>query len=248
METRNAPERKAVDEATRVFAEAQAGLADGLGVGPAHLGDLVGVEVGVFRSKAEAALRAPMERTLVRQLGALASDGCTEKGCVQPTPFSFGNGSSAQFLLKDFRVLSQLVDSSMAEACLAGSPVLADQTSLNWDPAGQKSYALQWGDPASAEKHIDVLANAAAFMGLGFLTAVPRNRNVSAVGFKRPYWTWPIWEPALDVAVIQSLLGMRELSEEGGPARLRRRGVLEVLRAERINVNKRFYFAPARSV
>ncbi len=132
LEARNADERRALDAASQRFKEEEARLADGLGVGPAHLGDLAGVDASIFRQKADAALRgSQLDRVVIRQLSALASDGCLSEGCVQPTPFSFGNGSGGQFLLKDFRSLSQKVEARMMNACVEGTALLFDETSLN---------------------------------------------------------------------------------------------------------------------
>ncbi len=241
------PERSELDAAQLEADERQGDLADGLGDGMAHLGDLVGVEVSVFRSKAERCLVSG-NRALIRQMSALASDGCVDGARVKATPFSFGNGASGQFLLKDFRTLSMLVNASMVNLCMLGRTERTKATSLNWDPSGQKSYALQWDDPASEGKQIDVLANAAAYLGLGLLTAVPTMKELGAVGFHRPNWTWPVWEFPMNEPSVRSILAHEDLVKPSGADRMRMRGAAEVFRSERINVNKRFFFAPSRAV
>lgn len=256
VETETAELEGALSQLEATWVAAQEAVADELGHGPAHLGAVAGVDGGVFRKKAADALdRAAREPSRaahveVRQLAALASDACLVDGKVQPTPLSFGNGASGQEMLKDFRALSAFATEARVVSVMRGEPELVTATSLNWDPAGQRTYALQWSDPGTAGKaDIDVVTHALAYMGLGLLTAVPTSAGVTTAGFANRSWTWPVWSRALTLPVVMSLL-VSPRWVEARPSRhgLARMGVVEVMRSERLSINKRFFFAPAAAV
>lgn len=260
------PFEQRLQEEERSWKVAQEALADELGDGPAHLGEIIGVTPGIFRGKALNVLGAWRDhRVSVRQYAGLGSDACLDKeGRISPTPLSFSNGASEQRLLKDFRSLAQHCSVAVLDALLVqGAPLLATKkgiTSLNWDPQDNRSYALMWGDPGDQKNKgaVDVGTNALAYLGLGLLTAVPRLAGLTALGFhggrgsqttKAPSaihgWSWPIWPCALGISVVQSLLAT--VSGGDDMQRLQPRGVVAVFTAERINPNgQRVFFAPAR--
>ena len=235
-------------------AASQSLLADALGQGIAHLGDVIGVQPDVFRTKALAALADPQTeetRLILECLSAQASDGCLENDRLAPTPFSFGNGAGGQCLLKDFRTLAaDLTEQEIAAALFSRTPLLKEATSLNWDPQDQRSYALQWRNPESEAKQVNVVANVLAFLGLALLPAMPGPKRIVAVGFGggSSSWTWPLWEPALTLDVIRGLLSDAEL--QGAPpntTELSARGVAAYCRTKRFSLNKRFFFAPVET-
>lgn len=233
--------------------DAETALAASLGFGPAHLGDVISTPVIAFRRHVESALaRAP---GTARQLSGLASDACTNEDNVEPTPYSFSNGSSGKSLLKDFRNLAQTCTAaSVAATCIHGVPPLDDATALNWDPRDQRSYALQWQDPATAIATTDTAANALAFFGLGVLSCFPGRRGLSAVGLARVdnlrCFTWPVWSPGLPMPLVRALLASTPTPAVlRDPETLRARGVLAVYRSFIINpTGKRNFFAPATPV
>lgn len=62
----------------------------------------------------------------------------------------------------------------------------------------------------------------------------------------RTLWTWPIWEPEVEIDVVRSLLAHGELQEEHPDrVRLAAMGVLEVFRCQRVTVGKFRNFTPA---
>ncbi len=223
-----------------------------LGFGPAHLGEVIGVPVSVFRLHAEHALAH--DPASARQLAALGTDACTENNALRATPFSFSNGGSGKKLLKDFKTLARACTAEKLEASLLlGAPVPDDLTSLNWDPADLRSYAHQWSDPADTriKARTDAVANALAYAGLSLLPCFPGRRDLEAVGFLREDgkagFTWPIWEPALGVDVVRAMLATVGLpSFAASEATARPRGIVAVFRSARVNpTGKRNFFAPS---
>jgi len=229
-------------------------LADALGQGIAHLGDIIGVQPEVFRAKALAALAGPLteeSRLILECLPAQASDGCLENDRLAPTPYSFGNGAGGQCLLKDFRTLAAgLTPEEMAAGLFSTTPLLKEATSLNWDPQDQRSYALQWRNPESEAKRVNVVANVLAFVGLALLPAVPGPRRLGAVGFGAgtSNWTWPLWQPPLPLDTVRSLLADASLQcASPDTAQLSARGIAAHCRTKRFSLNKRFFFAPVET-
>jgi hypothetical protein len=245
-------------------AQEAAALANGLGI--AHFGDIIGVDAEIFRRFGEAALggfhaarrpEAPETADpplLVALLPALACDQVLQGDCVQPTPFSFANGASEQKLLKSFLACAALVTAERLDATVQGHDsrlVEGKGLTLNWDPEDLRSYALAWSNPESVTKKVDVAANALAYLGLSLLPAMPTPRGLGAVGWNdKRGWTWPIWQAALPVDVVMSLLAASALQEEiPDRRRLARRGVVEVRRSEILNpTGKRNFFAPSQAI
>jgi hypothetical protein len=249
-------EQSAEAESRRAFAArerqaAEVEVATALGFGPAHLGDSIGVSADVFRAQVHhAQAEGSNNRTTLRQLSVLASDGCLKEDKVEPTPFSFSNGSSGQLLLKDFRALAEVCTAAKIDASLLrAAPIIEPRTNLNWDPAAHRSAAYQWSDPEKQPKETDVATNAIAYFGLGILPCFPGRRGLTAVAFDHGF-TWPIWEPLLNVGVVGALLAQTLDSSEPEYRYAREaRGILVTFRSERINPDgKRYYFAPSRAV
>jgi hypothetical protein len=213
-----------------------------LGFGFAHLGDIVAVPTAVFRMHVQRAL-ATGNRPLARHLTALASDGCVEDGKVVPTPYSYGNGSSGQYLLKDWRNLAQATTPDLIhKTVVEPGTERKNETSLNWDPEDLRQAALRWSDPAGSRKETNVAANALAYIGLGLLTAVPTAQGLDAVAFDQGF-TWPLWEPPLTLDIVAALLATAYCA---APAERLARGILTIRQSKKINpTGKRNYFAPS---
>lgn len=233
---------------------AQVLLADALGQGIAHLGDIIGVQPEVFRAKAHAALADPESggaALLLDCLASQASDAWVEGDRLVPTPFSFGNGAGGQCLLKDFRTLATSVTQEEMAALIASrTPPRREATSLNWNPLDQRSYALQWKNPETEAKQVEVAANVLAFLGLACLPAMPGARRLVAVGFGEATtaWTWPLWEHPIPLDVVRSLLSDPGLQvETPDRSTLAARGIVVHCRTRRFSINKRFFFSPVET-
>ncbi len=231
------------------LAGAELALSNALGFGPAHLGDMIEVAPEVFRRHGRRSLDPALGvRSTRRQLAGLASDACVRGGSIIPTPFSFSNGSSAQYLLKDFRAAAKLVTADTVRATLSEGVVAgAKVTSLNWDPADQRNYALRWKNPERDKASTDFVTNALAYLGLGMVTAIPRARGLDAVAFVDHGFEWPLWDGWLGVDVSRALLAGRP-SRNASSTRAAR-GIVAVYRSDVSNpTGNRKFFALAREI
>ncbi len=227
--------------------------------GICSMGDKIGIEPIVFREHAGRAVHdfwnhaegALLERWRANLEAALASAcGCDaitdDKGMIAPTSISFSNGASGQLLIKDFRNAALLCKPEKIIASLSGNPANERITSLNWDPRDQRAAALRWQDPASEPSWVDPAANALAFIGMTYLTAVPSS-DIKTTGWKyeRPRgFVWPLWQHALVSDEVAMLLA-HTLS----PEKAVQTGIEEVRFSMAINPDgKRNYFAPSRSL
>jgi hypothetical protein len=227
--------------------DARLALGEVLGRGYAHLGEVIKCPVDLFRDNVARA-RAAGDDALVRHLAGLASDARIDGSDeVQPSPYSFSNGSSGKALLKDWREMANAATASGLRAAIVGDELLIGEfTALNWDPADNRSAALQWEDPAASGKRAQVEHNALAFLALGMLPVVPmKGLGVEAVGYDHGF-TWPIWSPCLERPLVEALLSTPAAELGWTPAVRAARGVLEVWRAEEVNpTGKRKFFGPA---
>ena len=86
-------------------------------------------------------------------------------------------------------------------------------------------------------------ANRLAVETLPLLPTVPGSKRTETTGFTRrdkaTLFTWPIWDCALSLEVIRSLLALGEVQHsEPDRAKLRAMGVVEVYRSRRITTGK----------
>jgi len=121
--------------------------------------------------------------------------------------------------------------------------------SLRWNPLEDQRYALRWHDPSNKNKDEYALgtmsgANALAIEALSLFPAVPLQTDLATTGFfkskqRRIYFTWPIWERAVTVETIRSMLALQELHQDNPQRKeLLARGIVEVYRCERIAPNQ----------
>jgi len=201
----------------------------------------------------------------------LRDKGAQKKECIARTHFSFSNNNSGKELLKDFgNVAALCTPDRIVNALFGPGDKLDPITGLGWDPASQKSYALQFEDPKDGTASQSAL-NALAFMGLSFFSVVPAQKDRQTLGFSRlafgqvrkatatednsdevqtnEYFSWPIWATPLSPIIVSSMLGLAPLHQnESDMISLAKNGVVAAFRAKRISVNKRSYFAPSRSL
>jgi hypothetical protein len=223
-------------------------------------GDVIKRPVADFRELAERSVKAPSEwpDALPIQdelVSAFACDGVIEKKSkngeipgVAPSLFSFSNGGSGKCLLKDFRTCAMRVKSGAIRNVLWNEEKNEDYvTSLNWDPASQRSYAFQYGDPGDQKNSAscDATANALAFVGLTVFPSVPGRNGISTVGLssRGEAWTWPLWRPFLQLCVLRSVLNTRPEAEKS--SFLPEKDVLVWQSAQRFSLNKRCFFTPS---
>lgn len=201
-----------------------------------------------------------------------------KKTLLARSALSFSNNNSGKQLLKDFAAIARLITGARVEDALFGSARRFDfVTGLGWDPGSQKSYALQFDDPAKGNANCNATHHALAFYGLAMFPVVPllvdrTTVGVYALAAERPeatdeedddegdtgsarsrrlsdQFTWPLWEMPLALPVVQGLLACAEFAQaQPDVQRCRAMGVAAVLRSRRFVLNKRSYLAPARPV
>lgn len=106
-----------------------------------------------------------------------------KKTTIARTALSFANNNSGKQLLKDFKALAGMATARRADNALFGeTPLHEPITGLGWDPASQRSYALQFSNP---EKTVSCqpVQHALAFIGLACFPVLPvaSGRSTSGV-------------------------------------------------------------------
>lgn len=164
---------------------------------------------------------------------------------VLPTPISFSNGSSGNYLLKDFRKAAALCDLEHVRATFDGQPILEVITSLNWHPTDHRPAAHRWLSPDNDNAQVDPCVNALALIGLSVCTAVPSVGRLQALGWREippRGFLWPLWEEPLGIDLVSFIMAHVQ-----DPTLDRRRGIAEVRFSRVVNPDgKRNYFAPSR--
>jgi hypothetical protein len=201
-------------------------------------------------------------RALTDFLAAFGSDALTdEKGkVIQITLFCFTAGK--QNFLEIIKKIIARTEPDHLRKTLFDNWKYDDprtKTSLRWDPADDVRHALQWKEPSvdpDRDRRGSMLgANRLAIEALPFFVTIPNGKQLQTTGFglhggrKTLSWTWPIWEIPLSIGPIRSLLAFKELQEKSPDRKLlRKMGVAEVFRCQRIKNGRYTNFSPAQPV
>jgi hypothetical protein len=194
-------------------------------------------------------------------LASFASDACLEKsGRVTATPFCFITGSGHQYFLDTVRQLMEVVtEAGLSTALFDAWKYTDERLSMRWDPIEDRRYALMDRDPTASDNRSRTvwMANLLGYRALVLFPSSSRRGHLATVGWSwdgdAKIFTWPIWEPALGIHAIRSLLALRHLTVTSPDhSQLRARGVVAAFRARRIQVGNpplhKINFSPARSV
>lgn len=135
-----------------------------------------------------------------------------------------------------------------------------EKKSFRWDPAENRGYAYQWGDPSDDGALTERGANCLALFGMICFPVIPSNGQAETTGFSRrqsnesekslQFFTWPIWEHPLSLDVVRSLLAYPALRQEK-PRRadLFPLGIVAAYRCNRIMTSKYYAnFTPSQRV
>ena len=212
---------------------------------------------GVTRTVASTLARE--DRRAADFVAAFGSDVFQDdKGKMERTSLCFITGSGHQHFLGTIRELSTGTDASHLREALVGPWRRADRgLSLRWDPEDAKEYALRWADPSTDGVTSVWGASRLAFEGLPLLPTMATVTRLRTTGFhsrnRALEFTWPIWNQAVSVDTVRSLLALRELVDDAPDrVQLAHMGVAEVFRCTRVRIgqgaNFKVSFRPARAV
>ncbi|MCS6976082.1 MAG: hypothetical protein NZM31_03600 [Gemmatales bacterium] len=180
------------------------------------------------------------------------------KGAFEKTDLCMvrAGDSAGQGLTAYAKRILETTTADELQRALAQTWLSADnQCALRWDPAEDKPYALQWINPSKVGALSEKGANCLALFGMVCFPVLPGLEGAETTGFglrrpKQSSLTWPIWRPALSLAVVTSLLACPELQKElPDPSRLNPLGVAAVFRCDRIMTSTYYAnFTPSRRV
>ena len=212
-----------------------------------------------FRAQVESARdQAQIEDR--RYADFIAAFGCetlhTKDGkSIQDTALRTMSGAGHQHFLGTMKALVPNTNRNHLRDALFETWHHADsKLGLRWDPEEDRRYALRWKNPSDGGGARTVRgANRLAVEALPLLPTAPSERELRTTGFsmqsKRVLFTWPIWEVAVGIDVVRSLLALRELqSSQPNHPHLTAKGIVEAHRSERITVGKYRSFTQALPV
>jgi hypothetical protein len=209
-----------------------------------------------FSSQATAAARNDGDPVAAEFAAAFACELLTdEDGNILDTAFRTMSGAGHQHFLRFMAELARLTTREQIEAALFSPWRYEEQKlSMRWDPADDRRYALRWDDPSGDVIRTVRGANRLAIEALPLFPVAPVGSDLETTGFssldgRGAFWTWPIWEPALPLDTVRTVLALEELQAARPNRReLAARGIAEVFRCERITIGKFRNFTPAQAV
>jgi hypothetical protein len=218
------------------------------------LGDDLAVDAPAYKRYSAAAAESAIcgEPARAEFAACFASEACTtDEGYVQDTALRTMSGAGHQHFLKTMRnLIAETRPEHISKALFSqwqyDDPVR--NMTLRWDPRDDSRYALRWsdpsGDPERARGGAVWGASRLAIEGIPLLPVMPGERRLETTGFrtggsKGTFWTWPIWNVAIGLDTLRSLLALQELPGTLiDRAKLQRIGVVEVFRSQRLTTGK----------
>lgn len=193
----------------------------------------------------------PEKRRSADLLAAFGSEACVEKDVFKDTLLRMVRSGDAagQGLPYYARSIRQTIEEASIRRTLFDFWDYTDHGySLRWGPLEDQRYALRWHDPSkNKDEYATGTMNGANALALESLALFPTalvGNDLATTGFfkdqmKRIYFTWPIWDVAVSLDTIRSLLALRDLHIEKPPReKLLSYGIVEIYRCERIAPNK----------
>ena len=188
----------------------------------------------------------------------MASFGCElvvsrDRKSIQDTALRTMSGAGHQDFLYTMKQLHDKTEASHLRRSLFETWDYSDRKlGLRWDPEEDRRYALRWNNPSDG-RGVNTMhgANRLAVEALPLFPAILGDRRLNTTGFSNRngavLFTWPIWEGALSMDVVRSLLALPDVQKaESDRAHLYAMGVVEVYRSQRLNVERYRNFARAQ--
>jgi hypothetical protein len=204
-------------------------------------------------------------RTAADTLAALGTECFREKKKVKKEEIEVFRDTSLRLIrsgdnqhngLMSYAVRTLLCTSEQIQTAIASNWLYRDEKfSFRWDPAEDRGYALQWGDPSDDGALTERGANCLALFGMACFPVIPVRGQVETTGFglkepKQASLTWPIWKHPINLSAVGSLLTFSEL-QRGQPDRLEldSLGVAAAYRCNRVMTSTYYAnFTPAHRV
>lgn len=215
-----------------------------------------------FRSLISRAMtkQEPLRGETLQEIASFGSEMDTASTSTIVATALCALGASQQYFFKHARALIEGLDKiTAAKVRSALMEVWSNQDSaqsFRWEPSEERSYALRFRDPSKTkEKRNEIrtmhAANRLALEALRFFPVAPALGRIKTRGFRyekgREFFTWPVWETALNVTEVATLAGHPEFVEKA-PRRAvcEALGVSEAFRVERRILQKgaRHFSAP----
>lgn len=193
------------------------------------------------------------DRTFADFLAAFGSEALSEKGQIADTALR-NVGAGHQRFIKSMRQLAEDTEKSDVQRALFASWRYEDgKPSMRWDPNDDRRYALRWKEPSTDIIRTVRGANRLAIEALPLLPTMVVGNRLETTGFteksRKHFWTWPIWEPAVSIDIVRSILALDDLQlEKPNRWTLGPRGIVDVFRCQRITQGKYRNFTTAVSV
>jgi hypothetical protein len=153
---------------------------------------------------------------------------------VKPTALHFTAGQQ-EFLKSVLELIEGVNNADLEEALFGPWQYIRELPVLSWDSSVSRDYALRADDPSKSKKTGVPGADWLAFRGLAFVPVAPMGSEIQAAGCSGGWkfggaFTWPLWNGALSVSAVRSIMTLAGLV--GLSAHERRvRGIEVVLRS-----------------
>ena len=190
-------------------------------------------------------------------VAAFGCELCTTKDgkTIQDTALRTMSGAGHQHFLGTMKqLIGKTAEDHLRSSLFEPWNYSDDKLGLRWDPAEDRRYALRWDNPSDGDGVKTIRgANRLAVEALPMFPTAPGERGLYTTGFttrdKGTLFTWPIWQVAVGMEVVRSLLALPEI-QRPAPNRehLNAMGVVEVYRSQRITVGKYRNFTRALPV
>jgi hypothetical protein len=177
---------------------------------------------------------------------------------INYTEFCFISGSGHQNYLETIqKLLGSVKERHLREAIFGNWTYSDKRLSMRWDPADERQHAYRWSAPSDEAPMTVWGANLLAAEGSSLYPTVPTASGCPTTGFRRQRrqtdFTWPIWEAAITLEVVRSLIAWGELLEDQVNATLlKHHGVAAAFRSRKVKIgegaNFKWSFAPAEAV
>jgi len=213
--------------------------------------DLTGDE---FRSNAYQFI-ASRNTSSAALLAAFATEGHKDEKAKR-TDFDFVDSSGRLAFLETVQQLMMLVTAERLEASLFQTWKRRDERySLRWDPSEDRRYALLDRDPTASDNksRSEWMANLLGYRALSLFPCAQTRSGAATTAWSGRReglaFTWPIWDGALSLDALRSLLQQQELvMKQPDTVILRARGIGSVYRSRRVENGDYINFSPARAL